>query len=78
MNQAIIFNDDLAFDNERHAWIFTGMLSGSVIKIVIDEKYHPKESHVDDTVKFDWEAAAEDWLAKYEPVGSEILLELPF
>ena len=77
MNQAILFNDDLMFDQDRHAWVFTGLVSGSTIKIVIDEKYHPKERHVEDSIKFDWEAAAEDWLEKFEPVGSEILLELP-
>ncbi len=77
MNQAVLFNDDLIFDEDRHAWIFTCLCSGSMIKVVIDERFHPQASHVEDSIKFDWENAVEDWLEQYEPVGSEILLELP-
>lgn len=77
MNQAILFNDDLYFDQQRHAWIFTCLFSGSLLKVVIDEKYHPQESLIDNSIKFDWENAVENWLEQYEPVGNELLLELP-
>lgn len=76
MNQAILFNDDLSFDEERHAWVFSGLLEGNLLKIIIDEKYHSRISPIEDSIRFDWESKVEDWLKHYEPVGNEILLNL--
>lgn len=76
MNQALLFNDDLKFDDERHAWVFTILLEGNALKVVIEEKFHSRISPVEDSIKFDWESKVEDWLEKFEPVGNEILLNL--
>ena len=76
MNQSIIFNNDISFDEERHAWTFTGLLGGDLITVVIDEKYHSRALPVTDEKKFDWEILVETWLEEFEPVGNEILLRL--
>lgn len=76
MNQAILFNDDLVFDEGRNAWVFSGLLEGNLLQIVIEEKYHSRITPVEDSIRFDWESKVEDWLKQYEPVGNEIVLSL--
>ncbi len=67
MNQAILFNDDLHFSEQHNAWCFTGMHRGEQISVLIAERYHSAKQSISDTIKFDWEALAEDWLADDEP-----------
>ncbi|SET69398.1 hypothetical protein [Thalassotalea agarivorans] len=78
MNQSILFNDDLYFDQQKHAWVFSGLLAGEKIFILVDEKYHPGTMEVPEQTRLDWEAAAEDWLEKFEPIENEVLLNFEF
>lgn len=76
MNQAILFNDDIHFDPKRKCWVFTGLLNGERLTVIIDQKNHGKELFISDCVKFDWEEAVEIWLEKYEPdQNNEIYLK---
>lgn len=76
MNQSLLFNDDLEFDDERHAWSFSCLIEGNLHKVVIDEQYHSRVLPVTEQIKFEWEERVENWLKNYEPVGIEIVLEL--
>ena len=66
MNQSILFNDDLSFNETHHAWSFTGLVNGQYFSVFIAEKYHSKEQLVSNTTKFDWEEQAEDYLENHE------------
>jgi len=67
MNQSILFNDDLTFNEKVNAWHFTGLLNGELITVQIDEKCHHRTKQVTDSIKFDWEDAVEIWLEDNEP-----------
>ena len=64
MNQAILLNDDLTY-LAPNTWQCTGMLSGEKITIVIKSNVTPET--FDQSIKFDWEIAIEDWLEEHEP-----------
>jgi hypothetical protein len=72
MNQQIIFNDDISFDNSEKGWVFTGLLSGERISILIKCK---KRDELTDELKFNLEEIIEEWLEDNEPLsGSRIEL----
>lgn len=66
MNQAILFNDDFYYSSEYKNWVFTGMVSGEKVTIVIcstwNESYVPTQAD-----KLDIEMIVEDWLEDNEP-----------
>jgi len=64
MNQQIIFNDDICFDDHQQGWIFTGLLSGERINIFIKSKKH---TELNNALKFDLEELVEQWLEENEP-----------
>ncbi|MBA6231473.1 MULTISPECIES: hypothetical protein [unclassified Colwellia] len=70
MNQQIIFNDDISFDDSEKGWVFTGLLSGERISILIKCKKHDE---LTDELKFNLEEIIEEWLEDNEPLsGSRI------
>jgi hypothetical protein len=72
MNQQIIFNDDIAFDNKLQKWSFSGLFAGERIKIIIEDKACHQ---LNDKLKFDLEADVEEWLEDNEPpIDGEIHL----
>jgi len=64
MNQQILFNDDMTFDNNSQTYMFTGLLSGERVTISI-KTAHPLP--LTDTLKFDLECQVEEWLEDNEP-----------
>ena len=72
MNQSILFNDDLKFDEEEDAWRFTAQLSGQSISIYFHSLQLKRLDEIDQCTKFDLEEIAELWFEKNEPEGSEV------
>jgi len=64
MNQQIIFNDDISFDESQQGWVFTGLLSGERLTIIIKSK---QNTILTDELKFDFEESVEEWLEEHEP-----------
>jgi hypothetical protein len=62
MNQALILNDDLSFDNKLQAWRVSGMLSGQLIHFYISQDKLAPAIEINQTIKFDIEQMIEDWL----------------
>jgi hypothetical protein len=71
MNQAILFNDDLAFNKDRQMWSFSGLISGNKVTIFIMTSAYSENSVIDDSTTFDWEEAVETWLEENEPNESD-------
>lgn len=65
MNQQIIFNDDITYDDNQQGWIFSGLHSGERINILIKCTKHKIMS---DALKFDLEEIVEEWLDNNEPL----------
>lgn len=76
MNQAIIFNDDLSFDETNQAWCFTGQLSGQIITLYFHSFSLSRLETIDSCTKFDLEEIAELWLEKNEPEGDSIHIKI--
>jgi len=64
MNQQIIFNDDICFDDNQQGWVFTGLLSGERINILVQSNKH---TELNNELKFDLEELIEEWLEENEP-----------
>ena len=64
MNQQIIFNDDMTFDSNKRECVFTGLVSGERVTIIIKAK---NVIELTNTVKFDFECQVEEWLEDNEP-----------
>jgi len=64
MNQQILFNDDIAFDENQQAWNFTGLLAGERITITIKTESTLK---LTDELRFNFEDQVEEWLEDNEP-----------
>ena len=72
MNQSILFNDDLTFDQQLNAWKVTGLMVGELLTIYV---HLPKLRHkvsLDSSIKYDLEEIIEAWLQNNEPESSEI------
>ena len=67
MNQSVLFNDDIHFNEGYNAWSFTGFLNGERIVVIISSETLTKEAQISDDVRFDWEEAVENWLNDDEP-----------
>lgn len=76
MNQAILFNDDLHFDNEQDAWSMTGQLAGEKLFIYLHSMQLKQLSSIDTCLKYDLEEVVELWLEKNEPEGNEIHIQM--
>lgn len=76
MNQAILFNDDLTFDEQQKAWRFTALLSGQRIIIYFHSMQLQRLGHIDTCTKFDLEEIVELWLEKNEPEADEIHINM--
>ncbi len=76
MNQAILFNDDLAFDQQQDAWRFTALLSGQRITIYIHSLELKLLGKIDSCTKYDLEEIVELWLEKNEPENDMIHINI--
>ena len=76
MNQAILFNDDLVFDEQQDAWCFTALLSGQLITIYFHSMQLKLIGQIDSCTKFDLEEVVELWLEKNEPEGDIIHIDM--
>lgn len=76
MNQAILFNEDLMFDEQQDAWRFTALLSGELITIYIHSMQLKQLGEIDSCTKFDLEEIVELWLEKNEPEESVIRIHM--
>lgn len=76
MNQAILFNDDLEFDQHQDAWRFSALLSGQRITIYIHSVQLKQLSRIDSCTKYDLEEIIELWLEKNEPENDVIHINM--
>lgn len=76
MNQAILFNDDLTFDEKEDAWRFTALLSGQIVTVYFHSLQLKLLGEIDTCTKFDLEELVELWLEKHEPEGSVIHIQM--
>lgn len=76
MNQAILFNDDLTFDEKEDAWRFTALLSGQTVTVYFHSLQLKLLGEIDTCTKFDLEELVELWLEKHEPEGSAIHIQM--
>jgi hypothetical protein len=72
MNQNILFNDDLTFDQHQGAWHFTAFISGELISIYFHSIKLSQMEEINSCIQFDLEELVELWLEKNELQGSEI------
>lgn len=72
MNQSILFNDDLAFDEKANAWKMTGLMSGELLSIYFHSPNLKHTVSIDSCTKYDLEEVTELWLEKNEPENGEI------
>ena len=72
MNQAILFNDDLQFDQQQNAWWVTALLAGHNIAIYFHSCELNSLATIEQSTKFDLEDVAERWLEHNELEGNEI------
>jgi hypothetical protein len=76
VNQAILFNDDLTFDEKEDAWRFTALLSGQTVTVYFHSLQLKLLGEIDTCTKFDLEELVELWLEKHEPEGSVIHIQM--
>lgn len=76
MNQAVLFNDDLVFDDAQDAWRLTAQVSGQQMTIYFHSAQLKQLENVDSCTKFDLEEIAELWLERNEPEGSIIHIKM--
>lgn len=70
MNQSVLLNNDLKFDQESACWLLTGFYQSQTIKIYLSAKKLHADTKINDTIIFDIEADIEEWLASNEPDDS--------
>lgn len=76
MNQAILFNDDLTFDQKYKCWRLSGVVSGQLVTIFYQSMSLSRLDKIDNCTKYDLEEVAELWLEKNELEGSEIHIKM--
>lgn len=76
MNQAIIFNDDLMFNDEHQAWCISGLIMGQTTTIFFHSLSLSRLSQIDRCTQYDLEEIAELWLEKNEPDGNSIHINM--
>ena len=76
MNQAILFNDDLIFDEQQDAWSFTAQSEGQILTIYFHSMQLKLLGEIDNCTKFDLEEVVELWLEKNELEGNVIHIQM--
>ena len=76
MNQSLLFNDDLVFDQQQNAWRFTALFAGELITIYFHSIQLKQLTQIDSCTKFDLEEVAALWLENNEPEGNEIHINM--
>lgn len=76
MNQSILFNDDLTFDEKEDAWRLTGQLSGQIISIFFHSIELKNLNIINTCTKYDLEEIAEMWLEENEIEGNVIHIQM--
>lgn len=76
MNQAILFNDDLVFDEQQRSWRLTALLSGQLITVYFHSMQLKLLGKIDSGTKFDLEEIVELWLEKNELERDEIHINM--
>jgi purine-nucleoside phosphorylase len=76
MNQALLFNDDLEFNQQHDAWRFTGLLEGQRITIYFHSMQLKRLDKIDSCTKYDLEEIVELWLEKNEPENDVIHINM--
>ena len=59
MNQSILFNDDLTFDQQSECWRLSGMISGQIVTIYFHSMSLARLTEIDSCTKYDLEEIAE-------------------
>lgn len=67
MNQALLLNNDLVFNDKLNAWQLTGFYQSQDIRIYIQSKHLSKDTIITAEILLDIEADIEDWLESHEP-----------
>ena len=67
MNQALLLNNDLTFDEQQQAWLITGFYQSQDIRFYINTNKLPISSQITSVILLDLEADIEDWLENNEP-----------
>ncbi|MGJ8694369.1 MAG: hypothetical protein ACSHW0_18015 [Thalassotalea sp.] len=67
MNQALLLNNDLTFDQTNAWWTITGFYQSQDIVVYIKEAKLARTTVITAAVIFDIEADIEDWLEVNEP-----------
>lgn len=76
MNQSVLFNDDLVFDNHHDAWRQTGLLAGERVTVYYHSFELKQLAHIDSCTKYDLEEITELWLEDNEPEAGEIHIQM--
>jgi hypothetical protein len=75
MNQSILLNDDLRYNDKQLCWHCSGLIAGEKINIVINSDITIEQ--LTQQIRFDWEFAIESWLEDNEPTDeNQITLTL--
>lgn len=76
MNQSILFNDDLRFNEEVSSWTMSAQLLGELKTIYFHSVELKQQVSISQCMKYDLEEIVELWLEKNEPEGSEIHIQM--
>ncbi|WP_448212289.1 hypothetical protein [Colwellia sp. MEBiC06753] len=76
MNQAILFNDDLSFDQTSDCWRMSGLVAGQQIFIYFHSLSLSRLTEVDNCTKYDLEEIVELWLEDNELEGNELHIQM--
>ena len=77
MNQALLFNDDLRFNDQEQAWCLTAQLSAQTITVYFHSMALKQLVAIDNSTKFDLEDSVELWLESHELEGHVIDIVIP-
>ena len=73
MNQAILLNNDLTFNEQRQVWQLTGFYQSQTITIYIPLVRLAKDSDITQGIIFELEDEIENWLEDNEPDSNNII-----
>lgn len=76
MNQSIIFNNDLKFDNELAVWHMSGLISGQLVTVYFHSMELAQLTQIDNCTQYDLEEVTELWLEKHEPENGQIHIHM--
>ncbi|MEW6984163.1 hypothetical protein AAD001_16030 [Colwelliaceae bacterium 6471] len=76
MNQSILFNDDLRFDEINDAWCFSALVNAQQIIVYFHSLQLKRLKEIDNCTKYDLEEIVELWLEKNEPEDEEIHIQM--